>query len=45
MGTYTDRERELIEEGYDPDQAIEISADEEGGNRFWNELDEDDEDD
>lgn len=38
--TYTERELELIAEGYDPSQATEIAMDEEGAERFYDELDE-----
>lgn len=36
--TYTDRQKELMAEGYDDQEAWEIEMDEEGANRFYDEL-------
>lgn len=36
-GGRTDREEELIQEGYDEDEAIEIAADEDGADRWYGE--------
>ena len=38
MSSYSDRERELIEEGYDSDQAIEIAAEEKGRDKFYEDM-------